>query len=1155
MRHFRFRYLVVAFICWIPIVQGFGQERGNLKMKWIFPSEDTLKLDTLSIIPGTVSFYPTPENQFFFDPLKGELFWNSDISDSILAVYRTFKYDLFADYLHKDTLLINPEFSFDKEDYSVTYKDKDTPKEIISLNSLQKSGNISRGILVGNTRNLSVNSNLNLQLSGKISENIEILASITDNNIPIQPDGNTQQIQDFDKIFIQLFNDRFKLIAGDYQLISPRESYFTKYFKKNLGLSFETNFDVKNKGKMKVNSAVALSKGKFSRNQIQGQESLQGPYQLIGALNEPFIVVLSGTERVFIDGLILERGSDRDYVIDYNTAQITFTPNIIITKDKRITVEFQYSDKNYFRSLIQAGTEYKGEKFDAFINIYSEQDSKNQEQQQILTLEDKDVLANAGNDLNKAVVPSIVNTGYDANRVMYAMIDSLGYDSVFLVSTNPQVAVFQLRFSVVPPNIGDYNQGEFTANGRTFIWIAPDTTLNGEIIHRGSFAAIRKLVAPNSHQLISAGARFHPDKTLEISAELAFSHFDPNTFSSIDNEENQSGAGKVNAKKTIDLSNIKSGLAIAIFGSLEYVNKRFSPIERFRTVEFTRNWNLKEVNDSVNQLGWEAGVSFYKTNLYRLGYAYRSFDEGNIYRGGKQIMNLMYSPKFMDFTYDGSYLNTNLRSEATTFYRHFSKLKFNLKPFIIGIEDEFENNLKNISDSLLFTSYRFNDWKAFLESPDKSINKWKLFAGQRIDWKPNSELVKVNEALNLGAEYHYLKSKVHRINLTATYRKLTTVDTSGIGLIKKPENNILGRVEYILHAAKGAINWNTFYQLGSGQDQKREFFYAEVTQGLGVYEWIDLNNDGVKDLNEFFISPNPALANYIRVFTPNNNFVKVFNVQLSQNLALNPSIAWQKQQGIKGIIARFSTQTFYSINKSTKSDQSNNAFNPFVNPSLDSALQSFQNTFRNTVFFNRSFTKISVEYTYRNNRIKSLLLNGFQTKGSISNFLNIRWNITRKYSILLSGEIGHEFNASDFLSEGNFRIPFKKITPEFRYQPNQYFRVGLAGDFTKKNNDSSELEQKATIYGLSLDSRFNLPSKGSFFANVRFSNIDYIGPNNTPSQVEMLETLRPGLNLTWSVNWQQNLNKFLQLTLNYNGRKSEEISAIHVGGIEIRAFF
>ncbi|NND94694.1 MAG: hypothetical protein HKN45_07485, partial [Flavobacteriales bacterium] len=499
----------MAWLCLEPLS---AQELSTLRTKWLNVEPSGVQLDSMIVIPESLIIIngDTLSTSVYDLDTWGKLTMSDAVvADSIFVSYRVLDIPYFTEIMLKDTGLIREEFEY-QDPFAYRPQGVGNTASIIQLDGFEKRGSISRGIQVGNAQDLSVSSELNLQLSGRISDRISILANISDDNIPIQADGSSQQLQEFDQVYIKLFDEKSSLTAGDYQIASGR-GYFSKYLKKARGGLFETTSLSLNGGPdedyFTVKAGAAVSRGRFARNVIQGVEGSQGPYKLRGADNELFIIILSGTERVFIDGRLLERGKEYDYVIDYNAAEITFTANKLITKDRRIVVEFQYAEQNYARSLFQASTEFKKGNWQGFVSAYAEQDARNQPLQQELDDFDRAILGNIGDDINSAFSSSLDTVPFSEDQVLYALVDSLGYDSVFVFSTIPGVARYQVSFTRVGEGKGDYVEEDFTANGRVYRWVAPDT-VNGQIVPQGDYVSGILLITPKKQQLYSAGLRY-----------------------------------------------------------------------------------------------------------------------------------------------------------------------------------------------------------------------------------------------------------------------------------------------------------------------------------------------------------------------------------------------------------------------------------------------------------------------------------------------------------------------------------------------------------------------------------------------------------------------------------------------------------------------
>jgi hypothetical protein len=1133
-----------------------AQVLDNRVTKRILLDRDTLRLDSLSIVPGTWTLWndsmEVDRSSYKLDPYHALLIRKEGApADSLTARYRTMPLLLAGPFRHKDPARLL-KISGDRDD---PFKYQPEPDgDLFGIGGLSKSGSISRGILFGNNQDLSVNSTLNLELSGPLTDKIDVEASVTDNNIPIQAGGNTQEIQDFDQVFIKLHDDHQELVAGDFALQRPK-SYFLNYYKKSKGLSYTTKLGDPRGTHDVLGISAAISKGNFARDQVQGIEGVQGPYRLTTDDGGTFIIVLSGTERVYVDGQLLTRGLENDYVIDYNTAELTFTARRLITKDSRIVVEFQYSDKNYARSLVRVSNELSTGATTLRFDLYSEQDHKDQPLQQDLTDAERQALAQAGDDPLAAVVPGADSVAFSADEVLYAKTDSLGWSPVYRYSTDADSARYRVSFSNVGMGNGDYIQEEFTPNGRVFRWMEPEL-VNGTVVHKGDNAPVRVLVPPRSQRMVALGADHRFSARTKAWGEVAVSDADRNTFSSQDDVDNVGLAVRAGASHAMPLAKEDTTARMVLGIDNEWRAKDFNVIERYRPVEFERDWNLAGIPQDGDQLLSQAGASLFAGKHGTAALSSSLFHIDRRYDGLRQaLQGAMHFGK-IDLGLDGSLLNTAAGAASSDFLRHKVSLSWKFRPFTVGIIDEQERNrFHNDSLAILTTgSYQYQDWEAFLQSPDSSKTKFRIGAGQRYDRAfkegmlvPSTEATNYNATLDLGG------AKVRKLSATFTYRRLRVLDSTLSA--QSAEDTYLARLDHAHSAWKGALNWDMFYEFGSGLEQKSEYIYVLVPAGQGTYVWNDYNGDGVKDLNEFEQASFDYEADYIRVFVQTNETVRVFSDQLSASGEIRPSAVWRDEKGLRGFLAKWNDVASFRSDRKTGDNANGKAFDPFTIDPHDTSLIALNSSARNTVYFDRSSRAWSVDHTYQSDRSKSLLLNGSESRLRESNLFHLRWNTTTQWTFELETGMGRTVNTSELTLGQTYAIADRSGSPKLTWQPNTRFRAMVFFKYTGKQNKDEFGGEQAEVRNLGTEFRFNSSGKGSLQLNADLVDISYDGVVDSSLGTEMLNGLKPGTNATWAVSVQRRLSDHLQVDITYNGRSSPGVPVVHVGGAQVRAFF
>jgi hypothetical protein len=1134
---------------------GYSQNISNLRHKKIAVQSAPVFVDSLSIVPGSFIIEGIVKSSYLLDAIDSRISWiERPAFDSVFVTYRVFPYRLNSKaYRYRYDSIAN-----NFKALPVPNRNNQTqPERFLDFGNMNYSGSFGRSLSFGNAQDAVVNSLFNLQINGMLGDSIEIAAAITDNNIPIQPDGTTQQLNEFDRVWLQFKRRPWELNIGDID-VRQQPNYFLSYYKRQQGIAFQTVNKLSKNITNSIMASGAIAKGKFTRNIFNGLEGNQGPYRLKGANNELYFVILAGTERVYIDGMQMQRGEDQDYVINYNTAEITFTPKQLINKDRRIQVEFEYADRNFLNSLFYATDQVNfSDKLKLDVAWYANNDAKNSSLNQTLDNNQKQFLNDIGDSIQNAFYPVAIRDTFSVSKILYVRADTLlngRHFSIYRYSDTYDTAMYNLSFTDVGAGRGNYIASYNAANGKVYEWTAP---LNG--LPQGNFEPVAFLVTPKKQTMATVGIAYKISEKTTVHAEAGFSKYDINTFSAKD-KGNDAGQGvklQANDIRTVKLGN--KAMQMQTAAGYEYVSETFKPLERLRTIEFLRDWGLPfDAKQATEQLP-AASIKLTGNGSNVFEYAYTGYMRSDNYKGNRHQIN--HSANFKGWQLH-DVLNYT-RINANDFYGYFlrptievSKTFSSFNNYQAGASYSLEHNqLKATNnDTILPTAFSFKTWNAFIRSRQDKLNRWSLSWLSRANQYPvKTAFVPLDINHTFTGTVELLQNQHHKFLLNASYRTLHVKDKTLT--TQQSENSLLSRAEYMMNIWKGAITANVLYEIGAGQEQRRDFTYIEVPAGRGEYTWIDYNNDGIPQLNEFEIAQFQDQAKYIRIFTPTNQYVKASYNTCNYAFNFTPALVWKNSKStFKKTLAKFSIQSSMQTSRKQLSDGKFH-FNPFAGSVADTSLLSLVTNMANTISFNRFSPGWGVDLSNIRNTAKAILTYGFETRRLNDYIVKFRKNFGRTFT----AEVGAKKGINELVTPNpkfdnrNYSIDYYSFEPKFIYTKGALFRTAVSYRYDHKNGSSNAGVQNSRINSLTAEAKYNVLQRSVLTGKLTYSNISFTGGTNTTLAYIMLDALQPGKNILWNFDFTRRLANALEISFQYEGRKAGDTRTVHIGRASLRA--
>jgi hypothetical protein len=729
-----------------------------------------------------------------------------------------------------------------------------------------------------------------------------------------------------------------------------------------------------------------------------------------------------------------------------------------------------------------------------------------------------------------------------------------GIDSFYQYSTNTTVNLYNLSFSDLGEGNGNYVTDFNGANGKVFKFIMPVAG-----VKQGRYEPVQVLITPKKQQIINLGLDYKFSAATLLKTEFAMSNNDVNTFSSKDDGDDKGYAAKFQLFNTKTLQAARK-LQLTTGLDYEYVQDKFKPLERLRSVEFSRDWGLPFLVKPATENIIRANAALNDKTGHMVSYQFTNYHRGDGYNGFQH--SVLHTIILKGWTFNNQFIITQFKSvpDKGVFVRpviDLSKQLRKMNNWRLGFRYALEkNNVRNtIADTLTLNAFSFDTYSVYFRSDEMRKNRFGITFFTRADKYPMGKaLVRGDRSLNLNLQTELLANPKRQLYLNTTFRKLK-VQNAAVSKQKEDET-ILGRAEYVMNEWKGLVNGSVLYEVGAGQEQKRDYAYLEVPAGTGQFAWIDYNNDGIQQLNEFELAAFPDQARFIRIFTPTNEFIKANYITFNYSFNINPRAILNTAQtkGMKNFLSRINLLTSLQTGKKSLS-RGSFEFNPFKYAISDTDLVTLNTSIVNTFSFNRFSSKWGFDLSNFRNNGKSLLTYGYETRRLNDWLLKFRWNLGKSVAFVMNGKKGLNSLITPQFGNRNYHLDVYSIEPQLIYVRGTSFRVVTGYKYDYKKNKPFYGGENSSSNSINVETKYSLLQNSSVTGKFTFNNIAYKFPTNTTVSYIMLDGLLPGKNYLWALSFTKRLLNNLEFSVQYDGRKPGNAKSVHVGRLTLTALF